>query len=401
LPSFGNNKNTFLKGGKFMFRKQLAVLTLFLFTFTLFPTISYSVELTLETPSAILIDATSGKVLYEKNSHARRAPASVTKLMTLLIAIEAIKEGRGSYDDIVVASENAWRLGGSQIYLEPGEEMTLKELLIAIAVGSANDACVAVAEHLYGTHESFVEVMNNKAKELGLKDTNFVNSYGLPADGHYTSAYDMAQIGREALKHEEILQLTSIKHYRLRENTGKPFQLDNTNKLLWWYPGADGFKTGWIGEESGFCLASTAERNGLRLISVVLGAPQRKGNFRDSMILFNHGFASYIFKEFMKEGQEIAEVKVGKGAQDYVKAVTNARVGLILPKGREEGISTRIEMDPVITAPIKKGQVIGKISILKENEPIKKFDIVAKEGVERGSFWRQYKKLIKDILDFD
>ncbi|MDK2822578.1 MAG: hypothetical protein PWQ67_2533 [Clostridia bacterium] len=384
-----------------MFRKQLAVLTLFLFTFTLFPTISYSVELTLETPSAILIDATSGKVLYEKNSHARRAPASVTKLMTLLIAIEAIKEGRGSYDDIVVASENAWRLGGSQIYLEPGEEMTLKELLIAIAVGSANDACVAVAEHLYGTHESFVEVMNNKAKELGLKDTNFVNSYGLPADGHYTSAYDMAQIGREALKHEEILQLTSIKHYRLRENTGKPFQLDNTNKLLWWYPGADGFKTGWIGEESGFCLASTAERNGLRLISVVLGAPQRKGNFRDSMILFNHGFASYIFKEFMKEGQEIAEVKVGKGAQDYVKAVTNARVGLILPKGREEGISTRIEMDPVITAPIKKGQVIGKISILKENEPIKKFDIVAKEGVERGSFWRQYKKLIKDILDFD
>lgn len=384
-----------------MFRKQLAVLTLFLFTFTLFPTISYSVELTLESPSAILIDATSGKVLYEKNSHARRAPASVTKLMTLLIAIEAIKEGRGSYDDIVVASENAWRLGGSQIYLEPGEEMTLKELLIAIAVGSANDACVAVAEHLYGTHESFVEVMNNKAKELGLKDTNFVNSYGLPADGHYTSAYDMAQIGREALKHEEILQLTSIKHYRLRENTGKPFQLDNTNKLLWWYPGADGFKTGWIGEESGFCLASTAERNGLRLISVVLGAPQRKGNFRDSMILFNHGFASYIFKEFMKEGQEIAEVKVGKGAQDYVKAVTNARVGLILPKGREEGISTRIEMDPVITAPIKKGQVIGKISILKENEPIKKFDIVAKEGVERGSFWRQYKKLIKDILDFD
>jgi len=385
-----------------MLRKLISMLTVLLFTMGLVPIVD-AVELNLEAPSAILIEADSGKILFEKNSHDRRAPASVTKLMTLLIAIEAIKEGRGTYDDVVVASENAWRLGGSQIWLEPGEEMTLKELLIAIAVGSANDACVAVAEHLYGTHEAFVEMMNKKAQELGLKDTNFINSYGLPAEGHYTSAYDTAQIGREALKHEEIRQLTSIKHYRLRENAGegKHTQLDNTNKLLWWYKGADGFKTGWIGPESGYCLASTVERDGLRLIAVVLGAPQKNGNFRDSMILFNHGFASYQFKEFLKNGQEVSEVKVGKGEQDQVIAITNQRVGIMVPKGKGEGFTTKIEIMPMVHAPVAKGQVIGKVSILKENEPVKEFDLVAKESVERGTFWRQYRKLFTDIIDLD
>jgi len=384
-----------------LYRKSLCVSMIILFILALLPNFAYATDLTLESASAILIDADSGKILFEKNSHERRAPASVTKLMTLLVAIEAIKEGRGSYDDIVVASENAWRLGGSQIYLEPGEEMSLKELLIAIAVGSANDACVAVAEHLFGTHEAFVEVMNNKAKELGLNDSMFINSYGLPAENHYTSAYDIAQIGRAALKHEEILQLTTIKHYRLRENTKNPFQLDNTNKLLWWYKGADGFKTGWIGEDSGFCLASTAEKEGLRLISVVLGAPQRNGNFRDSMVLFNHGFASYQYKEFLKEGQEVTELKIGKGSQDFITGVTKERVGLMIPKGKGEGFATQVEIAPIVHAPIEKGQVVGKISILKENEIIKQFDIVAKESVAKGSIWRQYKKLFRDIVDFD
>ncbi|MFZ5943440.1 MAG: D-alanyl-D-alanine carboxypeptidase family protein [Bacillota bacterium] len=381
--------------------KRIFVSLLILLTIIFMSGTSYGVELTLESPSAILIEADSGQILFEENSHERRAPASVTKITTLLVAIEAIKEGRGSYEDIVVASENAWRLGGSQIYLEPGEEMTLKELLIAVAVGSANDACVAVAEHLYGSHEAFVEAMNAKAKQLGLKDTNYVNAYGLPAEGHYTSSFDIAQIAREALKHEEILQLTSIKHYRLREETSKPFQLDNTNKLLWWYKGADGFKTGWIGEESGFCLASTAQRDGLRLISVVLGAPQAKGNFRDSMILFNHGFASFAFKEFIKQDQEIVQVKVGKGTQEYISGIANTRVGLVIPKGNDQALTTKIEAAPIVHAPIEKGQVIGKITILKENEPLKEFDIVAKEGIAQGSIWRQYHKLFREMMDFD
>ncbi|NLT96519.1 MAG: D-alanyl-D-alanine carboxypeptidase [Clostridia bacterium] len=373
-----------------------------LFSFGLNPFMSLAVDLEIDSASAILIEANSGKILYEKNAHERRAPASVTKLMTLLVAIEAIKDGRGSYDDVVIASENAWRLGGSQIWLEPGEKMTLKELLIAIAVGSANDACVAVAEHLYGSQNAFVEVMNQRAQQLGLKNTHFVNPYGLPAEEHYTSAYDMAQIGREALKHEEILQLTSIKHYRLREDRGEKFtQLDNTNKLLWWYPGTDGFKTGWIGPESGYCLASTVERDGLRLIAVVLGAPQVRGNFKDSMTLYNYGFATYQFKEFLKKGQEVSKVKVGKGDRDYITAITNERVGIMVPKGKGEGLSTKIEVFPIVEAPVSQGQVVGKVTILKENEPIEEFELIAKESVKKGSLWREYKKLFSEIINFD
>ena len=303
-------------------KKSICKIILAIFVLTIFPSAALGVEINLESPSAILIEPNNGKILYELNPHERRNPASVTKLMTLLVAIEAIKNGRAQYEDIVVASENAWRLGGSQIYLEPGEEMTLKELLLAIAVGSANDACVAVAEHLYGTHEAFVKVMNDKAQELGLKNTHFVNAYGLFAEEHYTSTYDVAQIAREALKHQEILQLTSVKHYRLREDTNKPFQLDNSNKLLWWYKGADGFKQ--AGLDQNLVIAwryrrkrwSPSNSCGFRSrakIGVI---------FRDTMILFNHGFAQYEFKEFLKKGQDIGKVKVEKGTQDYITAVT-------------------------------------------------------------------------------
>lgn len=383
-----------------MFKRITTFIFILIFCISIFTEIGYSVELELESPSVILIEPESGKTLFEKNPHVERAPASVTKIMTLLIAIEAIKEGRADFEDIVVASENAWRLGGSQIYLEPGEEMSLKELLIAIAVGSANDACVAVAEHLYGTEGAFVDEMNKKVQKLGLKNTNFINTNGLPAEGHYTSAYDMAQIARECLRHEEILQLTSIKHYRLREDTKKPFQLDNTNKLLWWYKGTDGLKTGWIGEESGFCLAATAQKNGLRLISVVLGAPQTRGNFRDTMILFNHGFASYTFKEFMPPGQEIGQVKVEKGEKDYITAVTKTNVGLMVPKGKEKELTTEVKLLSSVKAPINKGDIIGEVTILRGNETVKKFDIIAKENVNKGSLWRQYKKVFIDIFNF-
>lgn len=381
-------------------KRIISKIILVIFILTSFPSAVIGSEIKLESPSAILMEPNSGKILYELNAHDQRKPASVTKLMTILVTIEAIKNGRAQYDDIVVASENAWRLGGSQIYLEPGEEMTLKEMLLAIAVGSANDACVAVAEHLYGSHEAFVDVMNEKAKELGLKNTHFVNAYGLFAEEHYTSAYDLAQIAREALKHEEILQLTSVKHYRLREDTNKPFQLDNTNKLLWWYKGADGFKTGWIGEESGYCLAATAERDGLRVIAVVLGAEQYRGNFRDTMILFNHGFAQYEFKEFLKKGQEIGKVRVEKGTQDFITAITRDRVGVMIEKGKVEGLETKIEMLPNITAPVKAGDMIGRVTILRDDEILDEFQLVSKDDVKAGSIWRQFTKLFKGITGF-
>jgi D-alanyl-D-alanine carboxypeptidase (penicillin-binding protein 5/6) len=214
--------------------------------------------------SYVLMDADSGKILLAKNEDKRLPPASMTKIMTLILALEDLQEGKVGLKDKVIASENAWKMGGSQVYLEPGEEMTFEDMLIAIAVGSANDACVAVAEHLEGTHQNFVQRMNEKAKSMGLKNTNFINAYGLTAEGHYSSALDMAIMARYALEVPKMLEYTSIKEYNLRQGE---FKLFNTNKLLWWFEGTDGFKTGWT-DEAKYCLTSTVKRDDLRLIAV-------------------------------------------------------------------------------------------------------------------------------------
>lgn len=350
-------------------------------------------EVPLEADSAILLEASTGKILFENNSHKAQAPASVTKLMTLVVAFEAIEAGKGSLTDKVAASENAWRLGGSQIYLEPGEEMSLEELLIAVAVGSANDACVAVAEHLYGTHEEFVEAMNQKVKDLGLTDTHFVNSYGLPAEGHYSSSYDMAQIGRVALEYPKLMELVTIKEYDLR---GGEFHLYNTNKLLWWYKGADGFKTGWT-NEARYCLASTAERDGLRLIAVVFGSPQRHGNFRDCMKLFNYGFAKYSFKSVLQAGQVGGVAKVAKGATDSVEAVVNQSAGALVAKGQDKGITYRVELPASVTAPVAAGQKLGELVVCQAETEISRYDLVAKEAVPRGTLLQQLGEVFEDI----
>ncbi|MDD4802691.1 MAG: D-alanyl-D-alanine carboxypeptidase, partial [Syntrophomonas sp.] len=242
----------------------------------------------------VLMDADSGQILAAENENKHLPPASMTKLMTLILGVEALESGKVDLKEKVITSENAWGMGGSQIYLAPGESMTYEEMLISIATRSANDACVAVSEHLEGTHKGFVERMNDKVRDLALKDTNFVNAYGLPAEGHYSSAYDMAIIARHALSHPRILEYTSIKEYNIRQGS---YKLYNTNKLLWWYEGADGFKTGWTNEAK-YCLVSTVKRDGLRLISVVMGSPEAKGHFRDSMELYNYGFAKYAYKSF-------------------------------------------------------------------------------------------------------
>lgn len=351
----------------------------------------------LETDSAILLEPYSGQILYEQNSHKRQAPASVTKLMTLVVAFEAIKDGRANLADKVVASENAWRLGGSQIYLEPGEEMTLEELLIAIAVGSANDACVAVAEHLYGTHEAFVEAMNRKAKELGLKDTHFVNAYGLPAEDHYSSPYDMAQVGRYALQFPKLLELTSIKEYDLR---GGEFHLYNTNKLLWWYKGAKGFKTGWT-NEARYCLASIAKRDGLTLIAVVFGSPERHGNFRDCMKLLNYGFARYAFKSVAEKDQTCGVVHVGKGAVETVEVILNQSAGALVVKGEEKNITYRIELSSSVTAPVEKGQKLGELIVYQGENEHSRFDLVAKEEVPKGLLSQQIGRIFRDIVQLN
>jgi D-alanyl-D-alanine carboxypeptidase (penicillin-binding protein 5/6) len=246
------------------------------------------------TASAVLMDAYSGKILLAKEPHKHVVPASVTKIATMLVVMDAITSGKAHWNDQVVASESACNQGGSQIFLKPGEKFSLRELMIAIAVESANDSCVAVAEHIAGSQEAFVGLMNQKARSLGLKDTHFVNTNGLPAEGHYTSAYDMSVLARESLKYPDMLQLTSIKRYDKLRN-GHPI-LINSNRLLWLYRGADGLKTGWT-TEAKYCLVSTVQRDHLRLICSVFGVPELSGQFQESIKLYDWGYANYSLKE--------------------------------------------------------------------------------------------------------
>lgn len=361
------------------------------------PQQALGVELPIKAESAILIDAHSGKILYEKDPHKTLPPASVTKLMTLVLAMDAIKEGKASLNDEVVASPNAASYGGSQIYLAPGEKLTLKELLLGIALASGNDASVAVAEHIAGTHEAFVDMMNKKAAELGLRNTHFVNCNGLHDPNHYTSAYDMAQIALYALRYPELRELCSVKHYRIREGTNRPFQYDNKNKLLWQYPGTDGFKTGWTNEAK-YCLAATVERNGLRFVSVVMGSPEKSGHFADTKILWNWGYSQYTFKQFHKENEVITQVKVGKGQVDSVAAVPEKKVGITLPKGQDKNLTTQVTTLSILNAPVKAGQVVGHISILKDGEVVERVNLVAKERIEKGSWWREFNKVVQGIV---
>lgn len=346
----------------------------------------------LKAGSYVLMDADSGKILLAKNEHKRLAPASMTKLMTLILAAEDLETGKAQLRDQVNASENASKMGGSQVYLEPGEQMSLEDMLIAIAVGSANDSCVAVAEHLDGSHQSFVERMNQKASELGLKDTHFINSYGLPAQGHYTSAYDMAVMARYALNYPKILEYTSIKEYNLRQ--GK-FKLYNTNKLLWWYKGADGFKTGWT-EEAKHCLAATAKRGGLRLISVVMGVPETNGHFRESMQLLNYGFARYGFQTFYNQGDVCGIVKIGKGLEDRVEVVAEENVGCLVPKGGEKKVTYEKHALSYASAPIMEGRILGEIKIFYEGKLQKTVNLVAAREIPRASLWREIMKVFSE-----
>lgn len=354
------------------------------------PAYAASLETTAE--SAILMDAATGKILYEKEPNKALPPASVTKLMTLLVAAEAVEDGKAKLTETVTASERASSLGGSQIYLEPGEKFSLEEMLISIAVGSANDACVAVAEHMYGTHEEFVEVMNKRAQELGMKNTHFVNAYGLPAKDHYTSAFDLALLSREALKHPLITKLTSIKEYDLR---GGDFKLWNTNKLLWWYEGAEGFKTGWT-QEAKYCLASTVKRDGLRLISVVMGVPEVRGHFSESMKIYNYGFAKYMYKEFAPAGSKQGEVVVTKGSKPSVELIAETPVGLCVEKGKDKDCRIETKLNEKTAAPIVKGQQLGEIILYCGQNEEDRVKLLANEDVGRAGFVEMLKKTIQD-----
>ncbi|NLS44348.1 MAG: D-alanyl-D-alanine carboxypeptidase [Firmicutes bacterium] len=335
--------------------------------------------------SALLIESTSGTVLFQKDADKQLPPASITKIMTMLLVMEEISQGRLDYNDMVVTSERAMSMGGSQIWLEIGEEMSLENLMKAIAIVSANDASVAVAEHIAGSEEAFAAMMNKRAKELGMTRTNFVNSSGLPHPDHYSTARDIALMSRELLRHPRVHQwfTTWIDYVRDGKNI-----LVNTNRLIKSYDGVDGLKTGFT-EEAGYCLAATVERDNLRLISVVLKAPDSTVRFKESSALLDFGFRHFSGIELAKEGQIIAEVEVTRGAVDKVEIITENRLVAIVPRGKEKTVRHDIMLPTKLDAPVIKDQKYGELVALAEGDSIVgKVNLVASQDVPGGNIFR-------------
>ena len=336
-------------------------------------------DLGLNAKSAILMEESTGNILYESNPDERLPIASVTKVMTMLLIMEAVDSGKISLDDMVTVSENAMSYGGSTMFLETGEQLTVNDMLKGIAVASANDGCVAMAEHLAGSESAFVDMMNEKAKELGMENTHFMNTNGLDEDDHYSRARDVAIISREFMKHETIFNYTSIWMDTLR---GGKFQLANTNKLIRFYDGANGLKTGSTSKAL-CCLSAAAKRNDMQLIAVVLGAPTSAERFASAKSLLDYGFANYAVNTQITAGDEVQNIAVEKGVDKEVGVVAGDSCSTLVKKGQEDNITKEIKIDETITAPIEAGQKIGTMTISRDGEVIADIDLNASSAVEK------------------
>lgn len=348
-------------------------------------------EIELKAKSAILIESNSGRIIFEKNSHEKLPPASLTKVMPMLLFMEALERGRIKYDDVVTVSEHAQSMGGSQVYLAPGEQITVRDLMKAVVINSANDATVALAEHVSGSEETFVKMMNDKAKELGMNDTNFVNASGLDHENHYTSAYDVGLMSRELMnKYPGITEFTTIWMDTLRGGT---FGLANTNKLIRYYKGANGIKTGSTSKAL-YCIAASAKRNNLQLISVIMAAPDSKTRFSEASKLLNYGFANYQTLMVKRKGESEGEVDVVKGLKSKVSAVYPENVDILVSKGEEKNVKSEVKLYDKVAAPIKEGQKVGEVIFKLGELEISKADIVAGETVPKASMPKLFSKML-------
>ncbi len=359
--------------------------------------------LNLSSKSAILMEATTGKILFENNSNEKLPPASVTKIMTLLLIYEAIENGKIKWEDEVTISEHAASMGGSQIFLEPMEQQTVKDLTKSIAIASANDAAVAMAEFIGGSEENFVKMMNEKAKNLGLENTNFENACGLDTDttNHYMSAKDIAIISQQLMyKYPEIKDFTTKWQDTIIHKTKKgetEFGLTNTNKLIKWYDGATGLKTGSTGKAL-YCLSGTAERNGLSLIAVVMGAPDPKVRFQEVMKMFDFGFANYEIVECEPKGKVVANIPIFKGKEETINGIIKESVNIVLKKGKDKQFETKIDVIDSIKAPFEEGTKLGEIIYIQNGEKIGSSDIIAEKTVEKAGIIDIFKNLLINWL---
>ena len=362
----------------------------------LLPMQAQAANLEVEAKSALLMDVATGTILFEQNSHAPLAPASVTKVMTMLLIMEAIDSGKIGWGDAVITSEAAAAKGGSQVYLKVGESMTVEDMVKSIAVSSANDCACAMAEHLCGSEAAFVEAMNNRAIELGMNDTNFVNCTGLDdaedAESHKTSAHDIALMSRELLKnHPDITKFTTIWMDTIR---GGEFGLSNTNKMVRFYNGCTGLKTGFT-RGAGYCLSASAEREGLQLIAVVMGCETSQKRFAACKSMLDYGFANYAL--IQPELPENAAVPVKLGVADSVKAVPANDGKMLIDKGQKNLVTTEITLNEEVTAPVSRGQHLGTMSIKAGEQILAEIPMVAEAGVEKLTFWQMFGKLMRKV----
>ena len=349
----------------------------------------HAVELPVEAKAALLMEKETGQVLFAKEEHQRLEPASVTKIMTLLLTMEAISRGELRYEDTVTVSKNAASMGGSQVYLSEGEQITVEELLKAVCVSSGNDASVALAEQVSGVTELFVQQMNNRAKELGMVDTCFLNPTGLPAEGHVTSAYDIALMSRELiLHHPDLRRFTTIWMDTIR---GGEFGLSNTNKLIRFYEGATGLKTGST-DAAGYCISATAERSGMELIAVVLGGETSQQRFEDAKTLLNYGFSTYALADVTPAERQIVPVKLGRAPS--VEAVLEAGK-LLVGKGQAGSLSQTVTLREDLVAPVEKGQTVGTLTVQCGDATLAELPLTAADTVERMTWGDLFVRLLR------
>lgn len=353
----------------------------------------------IEARSALLIEPTSGKVIYEKNSNEKFAPASVTKIMTMLLTMEAVDSGKISLDDKVTCSENAKKMGGSTMLLDTGEIRTVEELLKGVAIASGNDAAVALAEYLGGTESDFVAMMNKRCEELGMTNTTFKNCNGLPAEGHLSTANDIAIMSKELLKHPTILKYTGTYMDTISEGRKSPIELVNHNKLVRFFEGCDGLKTGFTNEAK-YCISATAVRNGVRMLSVIMGAPTYKIRNRDAGLLLNYGFSKYEGKKVVAKDADVEKVPMDKNSDKFFIAKAKDDLTAIVPKGSAGELEKKIIIDN-LQKEYKEGDIVGKCELYLGEDKVGEVAIYCDRNIKRGNLFDSLKYNIKNLFTKD
>jgi D-alanyl-D-alanine carboxypeptidase (penicillin-binding protein 5/6) len=352
-----------------------------------------SLEKNIDAKSAILIDVKSGTVLFEKDSHLKLHPASITKIMTLLLVMESIESGKISLDDEVQCSEHAASMGGSQIWLEPNETMSVDDLLKATCVASANDAATALGEYIAGSEDAFVAQMNEKAKDLGMNDTHFENCTGLDAENHMTSAYDISLMSRILIGHDKIKEYSTIWMDSLRD--GKT-ELVNTNRLVRFYEGATGLKTGTT-DDAGSCLSATAQRGGLELCAVVMGCKTSNDRFNSARTLLDYGFANYEMSEISPDAKIPKSIPVKFGVEDEVDIILPVAESFLIPKGKSNDVEKKVKLNKTIEANVEEGEILGNISLVLDGKEIGEYPLCAGKSVERMNFKNAFLILLREM----